>query len=66
MMVPVIKRFSVAIVLHGCVWFGGGWCGVAVAGMPWWHVNTISAPAEYSLVAIAGSMLLEVKVIFGD
>jgi len=44
-MVP-FRRVFLAVVF--VVVFGVGCCGSAVAGVPWWHVNTVSAPASHA------------------
>src|ERR1700722_7049197 len=46
MMMLRLNRVAVVCVVGVCVVFGGlVGAGGAVAAMPWWHVNTISAPA---------------------
>jgi hypothetical protein len=43
--VSSIKRILLAAVAVACVLMSGA-TGEAVAALPWWHVNTVSAPAE--------------------
>jgi hypothetical protein len=59
MIVNALKRNTIAAVLAalGLVLFAGG--GQASAALPWWHVNTISAPA--STPGGEGQLVLEVS-----
>jgi hypothetical protein len=60
MMVSRLNGFVVACVVCGCVVFGGlADAGSAMATMPWWHVNTISAPA--SVPGAESRLVLEVS-----
>ena len=45
MILRVLRRAVLAIVLTGLVWLLAG-AGQAFAGMPWWHLTTISSPAH--------------------